>query len=113
MKKQNNTVGAVEAFLHDMEQGECEYSEIFNVMGVNELTYLVKMAKKGEEVTYGVKHPLPSRPASDDPDEQYPETPKKDYIIGVDLAREEKDEIQSVEEEITTEPESIEGTKEK
>lgn len=50
MENENkHTVGALEAFLHDVREGEMELDELFNIMGENELRYLLKMAKIGED----------------------------------------------------------------
>ena len=51
MENENkHTVGALEAFLHDVREGESEfYNELFSIMGENELRYLVEMAKLGEK----------------------------------------------------------------
>lgn len=49
MENENKHVlGALEGFLHDVREGEMELHEIFNIMGENELRYLLKMAKIGE-----------------------------------------------------------------
>jgi hypothetical protein len=50
MENENKYVlGALEAFLHDVREGEMELHELFNIMGENELRYLLKMAKIGED----------------------------------------------------------------
>lgn len=40
-----NTLGALEGFLHDVWEGESEFEELFNIMGYNELKYVVDRAK--------------------------------------------------------------------
>ena len=50
MENENkHTVGALEAFLHDVREGESELIDLFNIIGENELRYLLKMAKIGED----------------------------------------------------------------
>ena len=49
MENENkHTVGALEAFLHDVREGESSLDEFFNFFGENELRYLSKVAKIGE-----------------------------------------------------------------
>jgi len=46
MKEDNkHTIGSLEAFLHDVWEGESEFEEVFNIMGYNELKYVVDRAK--------------------------------------------------------------------
>ena len=50
MENENkHTLGALEGFLHDVREGEVELNELFNVIGENELRYLLKMAKIGQD----------------------------------------------------------------
>ena len=42
------TLGALEGFLHDVWIGESEFEEVLNIMGYNELKYLVELAKKNK-----------------------------------------------------------------
>ena len=44
-----HVVGALESFLRDVREGESSLDEFFNLFGENELRYLLKMAKMGED----------------------------------------------------------------
>lgn len=45
MKDKDHTIGSLEAFLHDVWEGESEFEEVLNIMGYNELKYVVDRAK--------------------------------------------------------------------
>jgi hypothetical protein len=40
-KLNKHTLGAIEAFLHDVWEGESQFEEILNIIGYNELNFLV------------------------------------------------------------------------
>jgi len=45
MKDKDHTIGSLDAFLHDVWEGESEFEEVLNIMGYNELRYVVDRAK--------------------------------------------------------------------
>ena len=46
MENENkHTLGALEGFLHDVREGESELIDLFNIIGENELRYIIKNGK--------------------------------------------------------------------